>query len=102
VVALVFPCLVASCERDGLPDRQAKEFRQGSGYLLNTVDAMEVAREQIYEVEAQRAVQMFQVEHGRLPRDLQELKAKASPPLRQLKPPRRYVYDPETGTVTVK
>ena len=70
-------------------------------YLGAVGQAQKSATRTVSTVGLQQAIQMFQAEEGRLPKDLKELSPNY---LGQIPPPpvgMRYSYDPKTGVVKV-
>lgn len=74
-----------------------------SDYLGAIVDAKQRAVKTIDTVSLDQAVQTFSVEHGRYPKDLNELvKTKVIPKIPDPPYGMKLVYDPNTGTVKVE
>ena len=74
-----------------------------SDYLGAIVDAKQRAVKTIDTVSLDQAVQTFSVEHGRYPKDLDELvQTKVIPKIPDPPYGMKLVYDPNTGTVKVE
>lgn len=104
--AILTAASLAGCGREEKAPikRKAGQFSEASksNGMLHQVESRGVAGERMLQAEATRALQAFQAQFGRNPVDLEELNAKVSPGLKPLDPPRRYVYDPDAGTITVE
>lgn len=83
------------------PPRKAKRTTAGAGYMQTVVESKSAALEQVAQIEADRAIKNFQLEEGRFPKDLDELRDSGAK-LRELPPGREYVYDPKSGKVLVR
>lgn len=90
----------SSAPESPAPETNVQSERESKGYFDILLDAKKQAKDLVALEPARQCVEAFKALEGRLPKDLDELKAAGiAPP----NPPagKKWIYDPETGEINL-
>lgn len=110
IFSIAAVAVLAGCGQSSNTSKTGTNAAAGSGspvdapadYLRAAVNAQQAAVKTVDTASVQRAIQMFSVEEGRYPKDLDELvQKKFIPKLPDVPAGMKYSYDAQAGTVKI-